>query len=589
MAEDTRSTSQGTVLSGDIKTSQGTFDLRSWQGLTRVLQHARASGFSDREYAQFRDLVLQYVHGGGDNELRLKIESVLVSLKLIENSKHPIVESSPVDVIDDVSFINEDPVSEPEPLDEPVVSEQEQTREVSQTRAPHSPIRRRQQSFLPQSMHQTSHTPVVARVQPVDIPRTLKVSSDIHTDTAEEEKPAVEIILESIKDEVRVEEAKPVIEIPLVADEVKSNQPKQVQSVEQCRARIAEIKREMHSRVGNPVALISGNNQIGRAYMSALLTAMKAIGPASTFNIEDSMQNLEHAYQAVVEHLNEPSVSSTATPLHEENSDVPTGATLPEVVTTMSDTLISGDIENSIHDAVDVTVTTQHEDVSEDENSMSGLAEEPSVRPKLQFAHIPSLHELSHSDDSLAQEELDVVKAVQEEEKAVAEEHVVLSPQEDSEVEDVSLPSDALSRRVVEDNPAFVASLAHEPTPQQPPAEDSKHAYTGQSELALPEITSALDQLLHEWNIFASSGMFGIGPGGMEHPLYKVIAPLTMAEVMTGRWEKSDRETVRTIKDYVDAWRHEQGVAYNPTETFEHYLRRVLQRIVKRQKVTGDV
>ena len=107
---------------------------------------------------------------------------------------------------------------------------------------------------------------------------------------------------------------------------------------------------------------------------------------------------------------------------------------------------------------------------------------------------------------------------------------------------------------------------------------------TPQAELVSPEVTMALTELLHEWKIFASSGIFGMGPGGIEHPLYIKISRLPMGEVLAGRFESADMKVVHAIKDYVDAWRHEQAVAYNPSETFEHYLRRVSQRIMKRQR-----
>ncbi len=111
---------------------------------------------------------------------------------------------------------------------------------------------------------------------------------------------------------------------------------------------------------------------------------------------------------------------------------------------------------------------------------------------------------------------------------------------------------------------------------------------TPQAELMSPDVTMALTELLHEWNIFASSGIFGFGPGGIEHPLYVKLSGLPIGEVLAGRFEGVDMKIVHTIKDYVNAWRHEQGIAYNPSETFEHYLRRVSQRILKRQQGLRD-
>jgi hypothetical protein len=134
------------------------------------------------------------------------------------------------------------------------------------------------------------------------------------------------------------------------------------------------------------------------------------------------------------------------------------------------------------------------------------------------------------------------------------------------------------------DDPTLTAAAGSN-VGSSPGAEESlSHVITRQADLMSPDITVALNQLLGEWSIFAGSGLFGIGPGGAEHPLYKSLANLSMGEVVAGRWEKATPDLRRTIKDYVDAWRHEQGVAYNPTETFEHYLRRVVHRILRRQR-----
>jgi hypothetical protein len=104
-----------------------------------------------------------------------------------------------------------------------------------------------------------------------------------------------------------------------------------------------------------------------------------------------------------------------------------------------------------------------------------------------------------------------------------------------------------------------------------------------QAELYAPKTTAMLNNLLHEWSIFSASGFLGTGPSGAEHPLFVTLAPLSMGEVIAGRWEGVDPKQLKIIKQYVDAWRHEQGLTYTLSETFEHYLRRVVDRIAKRQ------
>jgi len=103
------------------------------------------------------------------------------------------------------------------------------------------------------------------------------------------------------------------------------------------------------------------------------------------------------------------------------------------------------------------------------------------------------------------------------------------------------------------------------------------------NDLETPEITAGLEDLLSEWKIFRSSGMFGTGAGGREHPLYKKLAPMPMSIVARGTWEGAKKEEILSVRDYVNGWLHEQAVMYMPTETFEHYLRRVVKKVLERQ------
>jgi hypothetical protein len=96
-----------------------------------------------------------------------------------------------------------------------------------------------------------------------------------------------------------------------------------------------------------------------------------------------------------------------------------------------------------------------------------------------------------------------------------------------------------------------------------------------------PEVTQGLEQLLSEWDIFASSGFLGFGSGGVEHPIYKKIRGLPIAAVMAGRWDGSNEKVIQNIKMYIDGWRKERGVEALPEEKFEDYLRRVVARILQ--------
>lgn len=94
------------------------------------------------------------------------------------------------------------------------------------------------------------------------------------------------------------------------------------------------------------------------------------------------------------------------------------------------------------------------------------------------------------------------------------------------------------------------------------------------------EVDSGMNQLLSEWSLFKKSGLFGTGPKGKEHPLFLKLAELQIPLILAGRFEGSTQEIKQSITDYMNGWRYEQGIVYEPGETFEHYLRRVISHII---------
>jgi hypothetical protein len=98
------------------------------------------------------------------------------------------------------------------------------------------------------------------------------------------------------------------------------------------------------------------------------------------------------------------------------------------------------------------------------------------------------------------------------------------------------------------------------------------------------EVDDGLEQLLAEWSIFKKSGLFGTGPKGHEHPLFKKMAPLHIPLLLAGRFEGATQEIKQSVTDYMNGWRYEQGIIYQQGETFEHYLRRVIRHILDLQK-----
>ena len=107
----------------------------------------------------------------------------------------------------------------------------------------------------------------------------------------------------------------------------------------------------------------------------------------------------------------------------------------------------------------------------------------------------------------------------------------------------------------------------------------AQNQYAGDP-LYAPEVDAGLQQLLLEWNLFKSSGLFGTGPNGREHPLFKKLAPMMVQDVASGRFDDARPEVTQSITDYMNGWRYEQGIVYEPGETFEKYLRRVIRFIL---------
>jgi hypothetical protein len=129
-----------------------------------------------------------------------------------------------------------------------------------------------------------------------------------------------------------------------------------------------------------------------------------------------------------------------------------------------------------------------------------------------------------------------------------------------------------------------VAKAAPLKTPADLPTAAELKARSGITDpLHDPDVDAGLEQLLCEWSLFKKSGVFGTGPKGTQHPLFQKLAPLQMPLILSGRFEGSTTEIRQSVTDYMNGWRYEQGIIYEPEETFEHYLRRVILHIIDSQ------
>jgi hypothetical protein len=571
------------------------FDLKSWQGLTLVLKVARESNLAPSAYAEFRNLVLEYAQQKGtDVELKKKIDAIIATFDDLEHRKKS--EEGGVEAGDS-----------------------------AQHHRRHG--RRLVPTFSLRPPREVDPVPVPApgASEPVVVPQ-----ENVPTPTPTHDAPPVAVTpVEKV-----VATAEPVADVlPTRVEETKSAPV--LRSVEEHKVRILEIKRHINSLVGNPATLMDKGNQIGREYMVALLGALKATNPGGTQMLDGAMETLEGAYTKILEYVSHPPA-----PVAEEEVPAPRMLTdyerpqQPEPETTAP----------SLYDAEVVTEVREPEPEPEPEPLPPVVpapvpVEEP-VREEL-----PPLSPLDNEreESSLVSPEPLMTRGVVDE-PVPEPSHESVPPIDTPDLEATMPPAapgveesqdeSALAAQIAElkkqlhgdapggENraertgraripsilemeeeplpPARVEGTAWDPYGRKPAhAEDLSPAAltkrpassmtgitlgTPQAELMTPEVTMTLTELLHEWKIFASSGLFGMGPGGIEHPLYVRLARLPMGEVVSGRFDDADMKIVHIIKEYVDAWRHEQGIAYNPTETFEHYLRRVAQRILKRQR-----
>ncbi len=536
------STSHSAVLGRHKAKSSSAFDLQSWQGLTHVLRVGKESLRDSGEYAEFRNLILEYAQKGGDKELRQKIDTVIATFSHGESIKAQTNqgEKSLEDAKIDASHI------------------QEKQEKHANNSVP-APQNNASIHFIPKSIvvkkndPPTIHTPQIGtqRIQPrfTTTPgvqqsekklheRTSVTSPTATVATTEEKMPEIPEISEIPPQRVSVS---PIPPQPAI-QEVRPARSA-FKSLDEYKSRITEIKRSVNTHVGNPVMLIDTHNDLGKKYMTTLLAALKATGGGGGSDVvEGAMRDLEEIAKELLEKL--------------PKREIPVKAKDP-IVETKKET-----IPVAVKPVI-LKVQTAQEQISEAKKEEK---KDVYMRPT-----IPVEKKIPREQDEIKNSTAAPVNPI-----------LVVEKVPEKEVDKAPVPKQSDQLVKIFSKPLSPPPVREQTMEHEDPV-DPTHIVVQQAELSSPEITQSLHQLLHEWNIFGGSGIFGMGPGGSEHPLYLVLAPLSMGEVISGRWEKSDPEIVKVIKEYIDAWRHEQGIAYTINETFEHYLRRVVQRILKRQ------
>ncbi|MFT7507587.1 MAG: hypothetical protein ACI92I_000748 [Acidimicrobiales bacterium] len=366
-------------------------------------------------------------------------------------------------------------------------------------------------------------------------------------------------------------------------------------------ARIKEIKLQVNQLAGNPVNLIDVNNEVGREYMNALLDAMKANSDGVPDKLAQAMLRLETSFDSVKETISttkntpEPTVSDT----------LQTEVRTPAVV---GADILSPAIPTTPVSAVGEEVPFE---VKQASATLAPVAE--SVADKSGGA--PSGYAAAYQEREKAFEEKHST-SVSLDNNPVAEKTIQVVPKPPVQTQKVPEPVARTPVRTAPVNPIPAPPKKEVPVKQTQPttipkasgfvsvAVDKKEkdlvtdkkleeSVTNQQRVAaevasmdplmIPVVSNGLQQLLSEWSLFKSSGIFGTGPSGSEHALYKKLAPISMTDIVTGRFEGSTSEIKRSITDYMHGWRYEEGILHDKGETFEHYLRRVIKHILEKR------
>ncbi len=332
--------------------------------------------------------------------------------------------------------------------------------------------------------------------------------------------------------------------------------------------RIKEIKREVNILIGNPVNLIDTNDKIGREYMTSLLDAMKKSNTGTSEDIAVAMERLEKSFLSVKK-LSEISNDKTSEPESnyqqpkQQNQQIPQLKLQPEPAFAPTPELEPAPAPtptpaNTPTPEPAPAPTPVHTPTPPPEPAPAPtpvntptLTPEPALTP----ASVPlSVPETTTSQDI---KNLDAEK---------------------EESSNIGMMSVAKEKQIQD----LLTSTKHKSAIEKIKQEEIR--ISEMDPLMTPAVTNGLQQLLSEWSLFKSSGIFGTGGNAMEHPLYKQLAPLNMNAIVAGRFEGSTPHIKRNISDYINGWRYEEGIMQEQGELFEHYLRRVIRRILDRRK-----
>lgn len=561
------------------------FDLDSQKGVTQLLASVRASEISAEKKNELRDLIFLYANGGKDQSVRFTLEQKISTYGIVPLVS--VVKSSSIET------------SKPRPIfgtSRPAPTFATTAKPVSETVAniPQS-IKKEENKVTIEAATNASVLVDVVDQTAVDVPPT-PVAEPVPvvptTTVATPHQPAPEPkTISSVSTQVEFQSPKAAPEpvVPPVSAPVSYDS-------NQALLRIREIKSLVNDKVGNPVNLVDINNEVGREYMGALLDAMKKLNSGTS--VISAMKRLETAYllveKTIAEHGKQvesdekiieteqtvpvPSVPEVS--LSKESAPSPTTDKEeiffePEKVVPTAQT--SDIVSSSKDDSVKVDVSTQLNKQTQPDNL-------PVEQSRVKTFSSPTSTQMPRPDPVPRESKVEPVKVSAPVKEDSPESGIVSAW--GSETDTISHEDN--KKTIADSYSGKATSLAQAKvklrTPNDLPLASSlETSSVAGDNLYTKQVDDGLEQLLLEWSIFKKSGLFGTGPKGREHPLFKKIAGLQIPLLLAGRFEGATQEIKQSITDYMNGWRYEQGIIYEQGETFEHYLRRVIRHILDLQ------
>jgi len=590
----------------------GKFDLSSQPGVMLLLASIRASEINATEKNELRDLVFLYTNGGGDASVKIDLEQKLITYKIEPLRATEKVSVAPAPAL---SFGS----SRPAPVfNPPVVAEKPTTPPVTPstipTTTPQSTTPSVIQAPLPaQVILDTPKEPVaeipelpkplveskrVAQVDTISAPLKSpeqRLAENIPTQAAPVVAPQNPVPPQVQSSVAPVTQTPPLAQV--VSDIPKVSTPTPAPAIAKPASgninyldRIREIKTSVNAKIGNPVNLVDIDNEVGREYMNALLDAMKKLNGGVAGEMDLAMSRLEKSFESVEQAIIKHNTSPTPTPVQSREPSAPAVVAPNPAPAPIAPTAVNQAVGYSDTNSVKSNVQ------SSPQIPVVPVATQAPFQPPTQQ---PSPKPISTPVQSPAPVSAPspITPTPTPAQKPVVESVPVSPDIPVSSLKPTSTPVVPVSKESA-DNPLAPTSGFETPAEQVSSlAEEKKMLSLNDLPTSLPdslgasgnplytsEIDEGLEQLLSDWVLFKKSGLFGTGPKGREHPLFKKMAGLHIPLILAGRFEGATQEIKQSITDYMNGWRYEQGLIYEQEETFEDYLRRVIKHILDLQR-----